>query len=92
MTDPAPKKRAPRKKAVPPAPDAVTAAEGTAPVVADEESTTPVKAPRKRATAKKAPAAAPAASSSAPPPGPSTEELERLVGGAHHDPHAVLGA
>ena len=22
----------------------------------------------------------------------STDELDRLVGGAHHDPHAILGA
>jgi 1,4-alpha-glucan branching enzyme len=86
---PAPKKRAPRKKA---APDAVAAAEGVAPVVANEQSVTPsdkpAKAPRKRAT-KAAPAApaAPAAADVAP----SHEELERLVGGAHHDPHSLLG-
>ena len=27
----------------------------------------------------------------ADPAGLSREELDRLVGGAHHDPHAVLG-
>jgi 1,4-alpha-glucan branching enzyme len=64
----------------------------------------PAKAPRRQTTTTTsatpavpepiAPAAAapPAASSSAPSPtGPSHEELERLAGGAHHDPHGVLG-
>jgi 1,4-alpha-glucan branching enzyme len=85
---PAPKKRAPRKKATP---TAVEAAEGVAPVVADEQSVTPAdkpaKAPRKKTTT--ATAAAPAAS--APAAGPSHEELDRLAGGAHHDPHSILG-
>ncbi len=42
------------------------------------------------------PAAAPAAAQASPPPPPfapvSREELDRLIGGAHHDPHGILGA
>ncbi len=116
MTGPqTPKKRAPRKKVGAEAPDAVTAAEATAPVVADEASTTaqeaaPAKAPRTRVARKAAAEASapvvseqdapvptgdgPGAPSAAPPVGPSTppaEELDRLAGGAHPDPHGVLG-
>jgi 1,4-alpha-glucan branching enzyme len=91
---PQPTKRAPRKKAAA-APDPVTAAEGTAPVVADAENVVPAKkAPRKRPAARKAAeATAPVVADSAEAgDGPSVEELERLVGGAHHDPHGLLGA
>jgi len=112
VTDtPSPKKRVPRKKA----------AEATAPVVADGDSTTPSgeaeTSPVKKATraVKKATAAvaskasaageafaeevtddgatgSPASSSRKGVPSPSIEELERVVGGAHHDPHSLLGA
>ncbi len=37
-------------------------------------------------------AAAPAGALSLGVAGPPTEELERLAGGAHHDPHGLLGA
>jgi hypothetical protein len=91
-TTPAPRKRAPRKKA----PDLVAAAEATAPVVADEESVTPAPAataPAKKPRAKKAAeATAPVVADGAAGGGPSIEELERVIGGAHHDPHGVLGA
>ncbi len=89
-----PKKRAPRKKAaVPPAPDAVTAAEATAPVVATEENVQLVAStakPSKKATAASVPQASvePAVPSVT---GPAHDELERLAGGAHHDPHSILG-
>ena len=44
--------------------------------------------PKKRAPRKKAvPSVVPAAASG----GPGAEELDRLVGGAHHDPHSILG-
>jgi 1,4-alpha-glucan branching enzyme len=102
MTDTPPQapasKRAPRKKA---APDAVTAAEATAPVVADDETVKPATKAAKKAAAKapaaKKPPAKKAAGATAPVAaasgsGPSLEELERLVGGAHHDPHSLLGA
>jgi 1,4-alpha-glucan branching enzyme len=92
-----PKKRAPRKTA---APDPVAAAEAIAPVVADAQSVAPSKkaaAPRKRPAKQAAEATAPVVADDRPAqapatPGPSLEELERLVGGAHHDPHALLGA
>jgi 1,4-alpha-glucan branching enzyme len=86
---PAPKKRTPPKKA---APDPVAAAEATAPVVADEQTTKPAKAPRKRATPKQAAEATAPVVAEAAPVTPPIEELERLVGGAHHNPHSVLGA
>jgi 1,4-alpha-glucan branching enzyme len=73
VTD-SPKKR-PAKKA---------AAEATALVVADGDSTTPTTAPPNKARAAKgAPAAVPV---------PSVEVVEQIVGGSHHDPHSVLGA
>jgi 1,4-alpha-glucan branching enzyme len=85
---PAPKKRAPRKKAAAPeTPTAVEAAEGVAPVVADDAAVTPArkaaKAPRKKAAAAPTPATAVER--------PAHDELERLAGGAHHDPHSILG-
>ena len=83
---PAPKKRAARKKSVPQTPTAVEAAEGTAPVVADEQSVTPTRAAAK-APGQKATGATAAATGTAP----TAEDLERLAGGAHHDPHSVLG-
>jgi 1,4-alpha-glucan branching enzyme len=85
------KKRAARKTA-PPGP--VEAAEATAPVVADSENVEPAKktAARKRRAKKAAEATAPAPAGASSRPGPSLEELERLVGGAHHNPHALLGA
>jgi 1,4-alpha-glucan branching enzyme len=100
----APKKRAPRKKATAPAPSAVETAEAVAPVVADAESTAPTTKAAARPTKKaKAPSAAAGAeavaSVAAPsegaadaPAGPSIEELERILGGAHHNPHGLLGA
>ena len=89
--DPTPKKRAPRKKAassapsvpaasaVPPAPDLQTAAAATAPQgsVASAEQGNVASASQGNATAA--------------PAGPSQEELARLAGGAHHDPHGILG-
>ena len=64
-----PPKRAPRKKAVPPAPDGATAAEAIAPVVApDDVAPGPVKAARTRATKKTAaPEAAPGTTQEAVP-------------------------
>jgi 1,4-alpha-glucan branching enzyme len=80
---PASRKRTPRgSSAASPTPDPVAAAEATAPVVADAENT----APAKRTSRKRTPARG------SPPAGPPVEELERVVGGAHSDPHAVLGA
>ena len=50
------------------------------------------KAPAKKAAAKKA---APKKAATAAAPAPRVvrdEELDRVVGGAHHDPHSILGA
>jgi 1,4-alpha-glucan branching enzyme len=82
-----PDKRVPRKKA----------AEATAPVVADSESTTPSGGPAAKRPAKAArtPAKTPAKKArkaAAAPQTPGVEELERLAGGGHHDPHSLLGA
>ena len=45
--------------------------------------TTPKKAPARRTAKPKAPAG---------PPPLDRDELDRLVGGAHHNPHGILGA
>jgi 1,4-alpha-glucan branching enzyme len=79
---PPPRKRAPRKSA----PAAVAAAEATAPVVADAESVEPAARPGRKGSRSSAGRTAPAQ-----PAGPSVEELEKVIGGAHHDPHSVLG-
>jgi 1,4-alpha-glucan branching enzyme len=84
----APAKRQPKKQQDSPTP--VQAAEATAPVVADEQSVEPVTSPS-RAGTKAAPRRGAAASQSAGS-GPAGEELDRLIGGVHHDPHAILGA
>ena len=87
------------------------AAEATAPVVADAESTTPTTgatSPVRKAATTARKAATKAAKKAAGKASekvagavdavrgddltPSAEELERLVGGAHHDPHGLLGA
>ncbi|MDP3711937.1 MAG: 1,4-alpha-glucan branching protein GlgB [Mycobacteriales bacterium] len=79
MTEtPTPRKRAPRKAA----PETVI--DLTAPAPETAPAAPPVKAPRKRAAKKAAPALVTG--------GVSHEELERVAGGAHHDPHGVLGA
>jgi 1,4-alpha-glucan branching enzyme len=80
MTEPTPPKKRTRKA---PAPKA--AAEATAPVVATDENVTPAPV-RKRAPRKAVPAAAADGAR-----GPSDDELKQLAGGAHHDPHGVLG-
>ncbi|MCW2726166.1 MAG: glycogen branching enzyme [Frankiales bacterium] len=95
MSEPtAPKKRT-RK-----APSPKAAAEATAPVVATDENVTPAPAAapapaRKRPPRKAVPAAEAKAGlpivAGADPHGPSNDELEQLAGGAHHDPHGVLG-
>ena len=67
------------------------------------EQTPPRKRAPRKAVAKKPPqkaaqqavkktAAKAEAARQPPASGPSVEELERLVGGAHHDPHGLLGA
>src|SRR3954464_15295907 len=56
--------------------------------------------PVKKAAAAKKPVAKKAAAKSAAPTAPAApaartvdnEELDRLAGGAHHDPHSILGA
>ncbi|MCA1720463.1 MAG: 1,4-alpha-glucan branching protein GlgB, partial [Actinobacteria bacterium] len=88
MTDPGklPKKRA-KKPAQQEPVDATVAAEATAPVVADDVPPVRKRAPKKAA----AQATAPQPSAPFAPGGPSAEELERLAGGAHPDPHSILG-
>jgi 1,4-alpha-glucan branching enzyme len=78
MTEP--KKRTRKPKAATPAPKA--AAEATAPVVADA----PVPYPDEPTPDSAYPSSGPAAAG-----GPSYEELEALAGGAHHNPHSILG-
>jgi 1,4-alpha-glucan branching enzyme len=89
-TPPAPRKRSPRKK-----PDPVAAAEAIAPVVADEENTTSTARTRAPSGKRAAEATAPVVadeSATAAGSSPSVEVLEELLGGAHHDPHSLLGA
>ncbi len=96
MSEPGPG-RTPRQQSAPVEPqapvDAAVAAEVTAPVVPDpaldaaaQATGTPVAAatPARKRAAKKAPPAAPA-------PQVNSDELERLAGGTHHDPHSLLG-
>ena len=85
MTTPPPKKtpakRTPRSK---PAPAA--AAQLTAPVVEPGDlDTAGVAVDAQVAAEMTAPVVAPS------PGGPSDEDLDRIAGGAHHDPHSVLG-
>jgi 1,4-alpha-glucan branching enzyme len=96
MTDPTPRKRAPRKKAAAAEPPAVVEVPGgdeAGAVTTLEASTaTPPKAPRKRAVKPAAPEVPYPDEPPAVTGGVSTEELERIAGGAHHSPHSVLGA
>ncbi len=79
--------------------DPVVAAQATAPVVPDGTEPVPHAADTTAGAEATAPQPPPAAASSSPsssswsgsPTTPSHEELERLVGGAHHDPHGLLG-
>ena len=87
LHEPAPK-RTPRAAAPTPV-DPQVAAEAAAPVVANEANVKPSSAvvdalpdPPTAPTRRRGPLAA---------GGPTQEELERLAGGSHHDPHGVLG-
>jgi 1,4-alpha-glucan branching enzyme len=85
MTEtPGPRKRAPRK---------ATAKKTAAPAAdaGDAATTPPAKASKSPAgkAARKQPAEAPAPAGRLPV---STDDLNRIVSGHHHDPHAVLGA
>ena len=82
------KKRTPRAPK-PTAVDPQVAAEATAPVVADSVNTAPsdvVVSAVPETPDEAYPTAGPLAAG-----GPSHEELDRLAGGSHHDPHGVLG-
>jgi 1,4-alpha-glucan branching enzyme len=78
------------------APTGAAAAEATAPVVAPDEtagSAAPAKQVAKVVTsAAKAVKKAVAPTGGPVRSGPPLEELERIAGGAHHDPHSLLGA
>jgi 1,4-alpha-glucan branching enzyme len=63
---------------------------GTAPEAVPPAKKAARKAPAKKAPAKRTPAKK-AASSAAPTWSPGDEDLERLAGGAHPDPHSILG-
>jgi 1,4-alpha-glucan branching enzyme len=92
MSDP--KKRTKKPAAQEPV-DATVAAEATAPVVADDGKPVRKRAPKKAAAEATAQVAAPDSSYPSSGPvatgGPADEELDRLAGGAHHNPHGILG-
>ncbi len=87
--------RTPRASATPPPAAAAGPAEVLEPpatTAGDAQPDTVSSAPPPAAVGLEPAAAAPSGAALLPVAGPAAEELERLAGGAHHDPHALLGA